>query len=184
MNLNEAQARHAQLVEEIRRHDYAYYVLAQPAISDREYDRLYHELLDLEQAFPSLATPDSPTQRVSGQPLKEFKPVPHRQPMLSLDKTYSQEEVREFANACSGSCRSEVGLDRRAQIDGLAINLRYEHGVFDLRLDTRRWHVGDDITANLGRFAHPHPAAMRKRCTSAMLQARRIFLLGSKSSAD
>ena len=80
MNLNEAKARHAQLVEEIRQHDHAYYVLAQPTISDREYDRLYHELLDLEKQFPQLVTPDSPTQRVSGQPLKEFKQVQHLQP--------------------------------------------------------------------------------------------------------
>src|ERR1039457_1219417 len=98
MNFNEAKARHAQLVEELRQHDHAYYVLAQPTISDREYDRLYHELLDLEKQFPQLITPDSPTQRVSGQPLKEFKQVQHLQPMLSLDNTYSQEEVREFIN--------------------------------------------------------------------------------------
>jgi len=89
MDFGEAQTRHAQLIQEIRLHDYAYYVLAQPTISDREYDRLYHELLDLEKGFPQLVTPDSPTQRVSGQPLKEFKPVQHRQPMLSLDNTYS-----------------------------------------------------------------------------------------------
>src|ERR1035437_5976944 len=94
MNLNEAKARHAQLVQEMRQHDHAYYVLAQPSISDRGYDRLYHELLDLEKQFPQLVTPDSPTQRVSGQPLKEFKQVQHLQPMLSLDNTYSQEDVR------------------------------------------------------------------------------------------
>src|ERR1039458_9979744 len=79
MNFNEAKARHAELVEEIRRHDYAYHVLARPTISDREYDRLYHELLDLEKQFPPLVTPDSPTQRVSGQPLKQFKQVQHSQ---------------------------------------------------------------------------------------------------------
>src|ERR1019366_7629776 len=98
MNLREAKARHAQLVEEIRRHDHAYYVLAQPTISDREYDRFYHELLDLEKQYAELITPDSPSQRVGGQPLKEFKQVPHRLPMLSLDNTYSQEELRDFVN--------------------------------------------------------------------------------------
>src|SRR5512142_332709 len=98
MTLQEAKARHAQLIEEIRQHDYAYYVLAQPSISDQEYDRLYHELIDLETQFPQLITPESPTQRVGGQPLKEFKPVRHLQPMLSLDNTYSQEELREFVN--------------------------------------------------------------------------------------
>src|SRR5881227_34099 len=98
MTLTEAKARHAELVEELRQHDHAYYVLAQPSISDQQYDRLYRELLDLEQGFPELVTPDSPSQRVAGEPLKAFKPVQHRQPMLSLDNTYSQAELREFVN--------------------------------------------------------------------------------------
>src|ERR1044071_4930053 len=92
----QAKARHAELVEEIRKHDHAYYVEAQPVISDQEYDRLYRELLDLEKAFPDLVTPDSPSQRVGGVPLTEFKAVQHLSPMMSLDNTYSQEEVREF----------------------------------------------------------------------------------------
>src|SRR5881227_3384246 len=96
MTLTEAKARHAELVEEIRQHDHAYYVLAQPSISDQQYDKLYHELVDLEQAFPDLVTPDSPSQRVGGAPLKEFKPVQHLVAMLSLDNTYSQQEVRDF----------------------------------------------------------------------------------------
>src|SRR5215469_4788534 len=96
MNPNDAKARHAELVAEISRHDYAYHVLAQPTVSDQEYDRLYHELLDVEKAFPELVTSDSPSQRVSGQPLKEFRPVRHLMPMLSLDNTYSQDEVRDF----------------------------------------------------------------------------------------
>jgi DNA ligase (NAD+) len=150
MNFNEAKARHAQLVEEIRRHDYAYYVLAQPAISDREYDRLYHELLDLEQQHPQLATPDSPTQRVGGQPLKEFKQVQHRLPMLSLDNTYSQEDVREFVNRVQKLLPNEK-LDWivEPKIDGLAINLRYEQGVFTCGSTRGDGTTGDDITANL-----------------------------------
>src|SRR5467141_974501 len=98
MTLSEAKTRHARLVEEISRHDHAYYVQAQPSISDQDYDRLYHQLLDLEQKFLELITPESPSQRVGGEPLKVFKPVQHRQPMLSLDNTYSQEELREFVN--------------------------------------------------------------------------------------
>jgi DNA ligase (NAD+) len=150
MNSNEARARHAQLVEEIRRHDHAYYVLAQPAISDREYDRLYHELLDLEQQFPQLVTPDSPTQRVGGQPLKEFKQVQHRLPMLSLDNTYSQEELREFVNRVQKLLPNEK-LDWivEPKVDGLAINLRYEQGVFTCGSTRGDGTTGDDITANL-----------------------------------
>ena len=161
MNFSEAQARHAQLVEEIRRHDYAYYVLAQPAISDREYDRLYHELLDLEKAFPQLVTPDSPTQRVSGQPLTEFKPVQHLQPMLSLDNTYSQEEVREFVNRVQ-RLLPDARLDWivEPKIDGLAINLRYEQGVFTCGSTRGDGTTGDDITANL-RTIRSIPARLR-----------------------
>src|SRR4051812_16872789 len=94
----QAQQRHTELAEQIRAHDHAYYVLAQPGISDQEYDRLYRELVELEQKFPALCTPDSPTQRVGGAPLKEFKPVQHLKPMMSLDNTYSQTEVREFVD--------------------------------------------------------------------------------------
>src|ERR1041385_9488410 len=96
MTQAQAKARHAELVEEIRRHDYRYYVEANPTISDREYDKLSHELIELERQFPDLVSPDSPTQRVGGQPLKAFKPVQHLSPMMSLDNTYSQAEVRQF----------------------------------------------------------------------------------------
>ncbi len=150
MNPHAAKARHTQLVEEIRRHDHEYYVLAQPTISDREYDRLYHELLDLEKQFPQLVTPDSPTQRVSGQPLKEFKPVQHLQPMLSLDNTYSQEEVREFVNRVQKLLpQGKLEWIVEPKIDGVAINLRYEQGAFTTGSTRGDGTTGDDITANL-----------------------------------
>jgi DNA ligase (NAD+) len=150
MNFNAAKARHAELVEEIRRHDHAYYVLAQPTISDRDYDRLYHELLDLEKQFPELVTPDSPTQRVSGQPLKEFKQVQHLQPMLSLDNTYSQEDVCEFVKRVQKLLPSEkLEWIVEPKIDGVAINLRYEQGVFTCGSTRGDGTTGDDITANL-----------------------------------
>ena len=161
MNAKEAQARHAQLVEEIRRHDHAYYVLTQPTISDREYDRLYHELLDLEKQFPELVTPESPTQRVSGQPLKEFKQVQHRLPMLSLDNTYSQEEVRDFVNRVQKLLSNEK-LDWivEPKVDGVAINLRYENGVFACGSTRGDGTTGDDITANL-KTIRSIPARLR-----------------------
>ena len=163
MNFNEAQTRHAQLAEEIRRHDYSYYVLAQPAVSDREYDRLYHELLELENRFPQLVTPDSPTQRVSGQPLKEFKPVPHRLPMLSLDNTYSQEELRDFVNRVQKLLPDEK-LDWivEPKVDGLAINLCYERGIFTCGSTRGDGTTGDDITANL-RTIRSIPARLQSR---------------------
>src|SRR5882672_8452702 len=92
----QAKARHAELAEDIRGHDQRYYVEARPEITDQEYDRRYRELLDLERDFPDLITPDSPSQRVGGRPLSEFKTSQHLVPMMSLDNTYSQEEVKEF----------------------------------------------------------------------------------------
>src|SRR6266581_142746 len=90
-----AAKRIATLRAEIEEHNRRYYEEAAPTISDREYDRLYRELVDLEARFPQLITPDSPTQRV-GQPLKAFSQITHRTPMLSLDNTYSEEEVAAF----------------------------------------------------------------------------------------
>src|SRR6266446_6885894 len=150
MTLNEARVLHAQLVEQIRQHDHTYYVLAQPTISDQEYDRLYRQLVDLEQQFPDLITPESPTQRVGGEPLKAFKPVQHRQPMLSLDNTYSQEELREFVNRVQKLLPNET-LDWvvEPKVDGVAINLRYEKGVFTSGATRGDGTTGDDITPNL-----------------------------------
>src|SRR5208337_5061654 len=161
MNLTEAKVRHARLVEEIRNHDYSYYVLAQPSIGDQEYDRLYRELVDLEKQFPELVTPDSPSQRVGGQPVKAFAPVPHLQPMLSLDNTYSQAELGEFVNRLQRLLPGEE-LDWivEPKIDGVAINLRYEKGVFTCGSTRGDGATGDDITTNL-RTIRSIPAKVR-----------------------
>src|SRR4029450_6323452 len=92
----QAAKRMKQLQDEIRKHDRLYHEEAAPIISDREYDRLYKQLVGLETQFPHLVTPDSPTQRVGGKPLKAFEQVSHLIPMLSLDNTYSEEEVKNF----------------------------------------------------------------------------------------
>src|SRR5437879_609588 len=161
MTAKQAAERHAQLVEEIRRHDHAYYVLAQPSISDQQYDRLYHELLDLEKEFPDLITPDSPSQRVGGEPLKAFKPVQHIRPMLSLDNTYSQEELGEFVNRVQRLLPKEK-LDWvvEPKVDGVAINLRYEKGLFTCGATRGDGTTGDDITANL-KTIRTIPARLR-----------------------
>src|SRR5947209_7323915 len=173
MSLNEAKARHAELVEEIRRHDHAYYVLAQPSISDQQYDRLYHELLDLEKEFPDLITPDSPSQRVGGEPLKAFKPVQHIRPMLSLDNTYSQEELREFVNRVQRILPNEK-LDWvvEPKVDGVAINLRYEKGIFTCGATRGDGTTGDDITSNL-RTIRSIPSKLHgKGAPPALLEVR------------
>jgi DNA ligase (NAD+) len=150
MKLAQAKARHAELAEQIQAHDYAYYVLAKPLISDPEYDRLYYELLDLEKQFPELAAPDSPSQRVGGQPLDGFRPVQHALPMMSLDNTYSQEEVREFVKRVQKLLVNEkLEWVVEPKVDGVAISLRYEKGRFTIGATRGDGTTGDDITANL-----------------------------------
>ena len=146
----EDKKRHAVLTEEIRRHDHAYYVLAEPSISDAEYDRLYRELLDLEAAHPELLTADSPSQRVGGQPVSEFAEHRHALPMMSLDNTYSFEELAEFLQRVEKRL-PEADLDWTIEpkIDGLAVSLRYENGVLAVGATRGDGVTGDDITGNL-----------------------------------
>jgi len=150
MTPQEATKRHIALTEQLRSHDYAYYVLAQPTISDQEYDRLYRELSDLELQFPELCTPDSPTQRVGGAPLKQFHPVQHLRPMMSLDNTYSQAEVREFVARVQRLLPgAQLEWVVEPKVDGVAINLRYQKGKFTTGATRGDGTTGDDITVNL-----------------------------------
>src|SRR5687767_5674468 len=146
----QAKARHAELAAEIREHDYAYYIQAKPRINDRDYDRLYQELRELEAAFPDLMTPDSPTQRVGGAPLKEFKPVAHLLPMMSLDNTYSEAEVRQFiARVERLAPGQQLEWVVEPKVDGVAVSLRYENGLLTVGATRGDGATGDDITVNL-----------------------------------
>ncbi len=134
----------------LREHDYRYYALAQPTISDREYDRLMRELIELERTHPDLVTPDSPSQRVGGQPTKEFPTVAHTVPMLSLSNTYNEEEVTDFDRRV----RSMLGKDPiryvcELKFDGVAISLLYEGGILVRGATRGDGTQGDDITQNL-----------------------------------
>ncbi len=138
------------LREVIQRHDRLYYVKHQPELADQEYDRLYRQLVELEREHPELVTPDSPTQRVGGEPLKAFPSVRHAVPMLSMDNTYNEAELRAFDE------RVRKWLDGEAveyvvelKIDGVSVSLLYERGVF-VRGATRGDGVtGDEVSTNL-----------------------------------
>ena len=139
-----------QLREEIRRHDFLYYVLNQPKISDRQYDMLFAELKELEAANPKFVTADSPTQRVSDRPLEGFATVRHAVPMLSMDNTYNADELRAFDEKVAkqlGSKDYEYVIELK--IDGLAISLRYEEGVLVTAATRGNGEVGDDVTSNV-----------------------------------
>ncbi|MBN1526800.1 MAG: NAD-dependent DNA ligase LigA [Candidatus Omnitrophica bacterium] len=134
----------------IRRHDHLYYVMNKPRITDQEYDKLYKRLKDLEDAHPELITPDSPTQRVGGEPTKEFPVVEHMAPMLSMDNTYSAEEIREFDERVRKNLKGEdVEYVVELKFDGVSISLLYDKGRW-VRGATRGDGVkGDDVSNNL-----------------------------------
>lgn len=143
-------ARAAELRKLIDHHNRKYYVDASPEISDREFDRLLEELQQIEKAHPKLVTPDSPTQRVGGAPIDEFRTVRHRVPMLSIDNTYSPEEVREWDR----TTRKLLGGEEpcyvvELKIDGVAISLTYEDGLLTVGATRGDGERGDDVTHNL-----------------------------------
>jgi len=138
------------LREQIRYHDYKYYVEARPEISDLEYDRLVQRLRELEAQFPELVTPDSPTQRIGDQPVPELRSVRHRVPMLSIDNTYSQQEVRAWAQRIARMLPGEkIEYVVEYKIDGVAIALTYERGLLVLGATRGNGVVGDDVTHNV-----------------------------------
>jgi DNA ligase (NAD+) len=146
----EAKKKIEQLRRDIREHDYLYYVLNQPKISDRQYDKLFTELKALEEANPELITADSPTQRVSGRPLEGFVNVRHAVPMLSIDNTYNADELKAFDERVRKQL-GDVDYDYvvELKIDGVAISLRYENGRLVTAATRGDGSVGDDVTANV-----------------------------------
>lgn len=150
------------LREEIRRHDYQYYVLDKPLISDQAYDKLYQELKDLEAAHPEFITPESPTQRVSGQALSTFGQVRHRLPMLSLDNTYSEEDVRNWLDRIEKILKgSKPEFVINPKIDGLSLSLIYENGKLVQAATRGDGNTGEDVTAN-ARTIRNIPLTLKK----------------------
>ena len=143
-------ARAAELRGILEEHNYRYYVLDQPTIPDAEYDKLFRELHRLEQEHPVLLTPDSPTQRVGGEPLKDFAPVRHAMPMMSLNNGFSDEDITDFDRRVREMLDGrEVVYVAEPKLDGLAISLTYEHGIFVRGATRGDGETGEDITENL-----------------------------------
>lgn len=150
MKLEEAKKRVLELHDEINEHNHRYYVLDDPAISDAEYDRLMRELMALEEKFPELKTPDSPTQRVGGEPLPYFEKVEHTAPMLSLGNAFDEQDLRDFDERVRKAAdRQNVRYVCELKIDGLAVSVKYEDGRFVLGSTRGDGITGEDITQNL-----------------------------------
>jgi DNA ligase (NAD+) len=168
--------RAARLREDIRRHEHLYYVLSRPEISDHEFDLLDRELRDLEAAHPELITPDSPTQRVGGLPLSGFASVTHHEPMLSLENTYNEDEVREFEERVRRQLGdTPLSYVAEPKIDGLSLSLTYENGSLVRAVTRGDGKTGDDVTLN-ARTIRSVPLALkapgRGRAIPERLEAR------------
>lgn len=149
------------LRKEIEHHNYCYYVLDRPEISDAEYDRLFDRLVELEKAYPELVTPDSPTQRVGAKPVEEFGTVRHTVPMLSLDKVLNEAELVEWYRRTSETLgERQFDVVAEPKLDGVAVELVYENGRFTLGSTRGDGETGEDVTQNL-RTIHAIPLILR-----------------------
>ncbi len=160
------------LREQIREHDHRYYVLAKPTLSDAKYDRLLRELQELEEAHPELHSPDSPTQRVGGAPIDGFEHVTHAVPMLSIDNTYSEQELRDFDGRVKKRLKDvSYRYIVDPKIDGVAASLRYEKGRLVLAATRGDGTVGDDVTYN-ARTIRAIPLKLRTNDPPKVLEVR------------
>ncbi|MDS1028975.1 NAD-dependent DNA ligase LigA [Bacillota bacterium LX-D] len=149
MDLQEAEKRLAYLRKEIEKHNYQYYVLDAPLITDAQYDVLMKELISLEQQFPQLVTPDSPSHRVGGLALKVFQSYDHRKPLLSLGNAFNAEDLREFHRRVTSQVGGEVEYVVEHKIDGLSIGLIYENGILATGATRGDGTTGEDVTTNI-----------------------------------
>lgn len=203
MTRTQAEQRIRELREQIREHDHRYYVLAQPSVTDFEYDRIFHELQELEKQFPDLVTPSSPTQRVGGAPTEGFVRVKHVQPMLSLEKVdasehpdTAEEPDREKRNVLQDqntlprllefdrTIRKHLGRDRveyvmEPKVDGVSIGIQYRHGKLALGVTRGDGQFGDDITANL-RTVRAIPLELELKSPPALLEVRGEAYIATK----
>jgi DNA ligase (NAD+) len=162
----------ATLRDQIRRHDYKYYVEAAPEISDREYDKLLERLKQLEAAHPELVTPDSPTQRIGDQPVSELPQVEHRVPMLSIENTYSLEELKSFgARTAKLLAGEDIEWVVELKVDGVAVSLVYEDGLLVQGITRGNGRVGDDVTHNI-RTIYDVPLRLRGKKYPRILEPR------------
>jgi DNA ligase (NAD+) len=169
----DARARAADLRRQIEHHNYLYYVLDEPEVTDADYDRLMRELQALEERFPDIVTPDSPTRRVGATPAAEFGQVVHRLPMLSLDNAFSEEDVRDFDRRVRERLADVDAVDYAAEpkLDGLAVSLVFEAGRFAVGATRGDGTTGEDVTANL-RAIRAVPLQLRGAGYPHMLEVR------------
>ncbi len=173
-----------QLRDEIRRLDYLYYVAAEPAVTDLQYDQLLEELKRLEEENPELQSPDSPTQRVGDAPVEHLVQVEHKVPMLSIDNTYSRDELQAYFERTERLLEGEqIQWVMEYKIDGVAASVRYEQGIMTLALTRGNGLVGDDITHNM-RTVRDLPLRLVGENPPSMLEVRGEVYMTNTDLAD
>jgi DNA ligase (NAD+) len=177
--LADAQLRVEELRDQLNYHSYRYYVLDDPEVSDAEYDELTRELASLEERFPELVTPDSPTQRVGISPADLFAPVDHRARMLSLDNAFSHEELEAWAARVERAVGTGARFSCEAKIDGVAVALTYEKGLLTKGATRGDGRIGEDITANV-RTVRSVPQRLRVQDPPEYLEVRGEIYLSVK----
>ena len=172
------------LRKEIAHHNYRYYVLDAPEITDAEYDALFRELEAIEQAHPEWITPDSPTQRVGATPLTELAPVTHRVPMLSLGNAFSEAEVEAFDRRVRETLDAEhIEYSCEPKFDGLAVTLAYQDGRFVQGATRGDGYTGEDVSANL-RTIRAIPLTLDAKHPPRLLEVRGEVLMLKRSFAQ
>jgi DNA ligase (NAD+) len=177
--LADAQLRVEELRDQLNYHSYRYYVLDDPEVSDAEFDELTRELASLEERFPELVTPDSPTQRVGISPADLFAPVDHRARMLSLDNAFSHEELEAWAARVERAVGTGARFSCEAKIDGIAVALTYERGLLTKGATRGDGRIGEDITANV-RTVRSVPQRLRVKDPPEYLEVRGEIYLSVK----
>jgi len=176
----------ASLREQLHHHNYRYYTLDSPEISDQEYDRLFDRLAELERQYPQAVTPDSPTQRVGGPPLEAFETVTHRLMMMSLNKVTTGEEFDEFvarSRRFLGDESVEVHFTAEPKLDGLAVELIFEHGVLVRGLTRGDGVRGEDVTANV-KTVRTVPLRLRGGTHPSLMEVRGEVIIGKSGFAE
>lgn len=164
MNFKQAQKRVEELVLELNQYSHEYYVLDAPTISDAEYDRLYRELIEIEETYPELVKQDSPTQRVGDALIEGFEKVEHSSQMLSLENAFNLEELEAFNRRVDQQAKNEFTYFSEMKIDGLAIAIRYEDGLLVQAATRGDGQIGEDVTQNI-RAISAIPIRLRESIT-------------------
>ncbi|WP_412745002.1 NAD-dependent DNA ligase LigA [Krasilnikovia sp. MM14-A1004] len=179
----EASARHAELSDEVSGHQYRYYVLDSPTVSDAEFDRLLRELEELEERYPALRTPDSPTQNVGGTFSTQFTPVEHAERMMSLDNVFDADELAAWAERTVRDAGGPVDFICELKVDGLAINLTYEKGRLVRGATRGDGRTGEDVTSNV-RTIREIPERLAGEDPPELLEVRGEIYFPASAFAD